>query len=67
VPTILEVFVPGKPIPRNASGSIELEQGETHRRGRDGAIRALSPAEIAQTWTIFRFSYPPLDVVRTKA
>jgi hypothetical protein len=58
---VLEVFIPGAPIPPGTSGVVELEQGETYRPDASGQLRQLRPDEMARTWTSFRFTFPPLD------
>lgn len=58
---VLEVFIPGTPIPAGTTGVVELEQGETYRPVGQGKLRALRPEEIGKTWTSFRFAFPPLD------
>lgn len=57
---VLEVFIPGAPVSAGTSGVVDLEQGETYRLD-GGRLRQLRPAEIAKTWTSFRFPFPPLD------
>jgi hypothetical protein len=58
---VLEVFIPGSPVPSGTSGTVELEQGETHRPDGTGGLQPLRPDEIAKTWTWFRFAFPRLD------
>jgi hypothetical protein len=58
---ILEVFIRGGAIPAAADGIVEIEQGETYRPDAEGRLRPLSPAEMGQTWTWFRFRLPRLD------
>ncbi len=58
---VLEVFIPGTPIPAGTTGVVELEQGETHRPDGRGRLRRLGPEEIGKTWTSFRFFFPLLD------
>ena len=58
---VLEVFIPGAPIPAGTAGVVELEQGETYRPDGHGTLRALRPEEIAKTWISFRFAFPSLD------
>jgi hypothetical protein len=58
---VLEVFIPGSPVPSGTSGIIELEQGETYRPDDKGGLQPLRPDEIAKTWTWFRFAFPRLD------
>jgi len=59
--TVLELLVRGGPIPREGDIVVELEQGETHRPGPDGALQALSghDADASHLW--FRFKLPHFE------
>jgi hypothetical protein len=55
---VLDVFIRGDAIPAGATGTVELEQGETHRLNSRGQLEALGPRETIYKW--FRFQLPPL-------
>lgn len=58
---VLDVFIPGGPVPPGTTGIVELEQGETYGPDGQGRLRPLRPDEIGKTWTGFRFAFPPLE------
>jgi hypothetical protein len=58
---ILDVYIRGGAIPAVTDGIVEIEQGETYRPDAEGRLWPLSPDQIGQSWTWFRFRLPRLD------